>query len=70
MKRDRNDKSKVEIMKKIVLAAHPENEHTETLVRLLEILFPECKVQVSLAEAENPEGKSGRLFKQPPFSVE
>lgn len=34
------------MMKKIVLAGHPDNEHTKLLVRLIEAVFPECEVRV------------------------
>jgi hypothetical protein len=41
---------KVKIMKKIVLAAHPDHESTEWLVRLIETIFPECEVHVTPAQ--------------------
>jgi hypothetical protein len=37
-------------MKKIVLAAHPDNEYTELLARLIESVFPECEVDIAAAE--------------------
>jgi hypothetical protein len=35
------------MMKKIVLAGHPDNESTNLLVRLIENIFPECEVHVT-----------------------
>ena len=44
-------------MKKIVIAAQPYDRHTAALVSLLETLFPECEVQVSLVQERNaPDG--------------
>lgn len=41
------------MMKEIVLAAHPDNEHTKLLVRLIETVFPECEVHVIPDEPRN-----------------
>jgi hypothetical protein len=41
-------------MRKIVISAQEGNEHTEELVRLMEILFPECEVQVTPPESTDP----------------
>ena len=50
-------------MKKIVIAAQPYEEHTAALVRLLETVFPECEVQVSLAqERSGPDGTESDFF--------
>jgi hypothetical protein len=39
-------------MKKIVIARRPDDGYTGDLARLLEKLFPECKVQIKCTEAE------------------